>query len=172
MNLAGLYHDYTGLIHVVAALFAMFFGTLVLSLRKGTRRHKAFGYAYSICMLIMLVTSFMIYQLFGTWGIFHWSATVSSIVLICGLFPMFSKWPRNSYLAVHFSFMYWSVIGLYSAFVSETLVRIPDVVIENDIPNEVFYKMTGLGVAIVVGIGSIYFIKNLKRWLLVLSPII
>jgi len=36
-------------------------------------------------------------------------------------------------------------MGVYGAFVSETLVRMPKVVVNSGIPNSVFYNMTGIG---------------------------
>ena len=60
--------------------------------------------------------------------------------------------------------MYWSIMGVYGAFVSETLVRMPKVVIESGIPNSVFYNMTGIGTAIVMGLGVYFFLKNKSKW--------
>ena len=70
----------------------------------------------------------------------------------------------KSYISLHFGFMYWSVIGLYGAFVAETLVRIPDVVIESGIPNSTFYNMTGIAVGITMGLGAYLFITNRNEW--------
>jgi len=67
-------------------------------------------------------------------------------------------------MSLHFSFMYWSIMGVYGAFVSETLVRMPKVVIESGIPNSVFYQMTGIGTAIVMGLGVYFFLKNKSKW--------
>ena len=55
-------------------------------------------------------------------------------------------------------------MGVYGAFVSETLVRMPKVVIESGIPNSVFYNMTGIGTAIVMGLGVYFFLKNKSKW--------
>jgi len=55
-------------------------------------------------------------------------------------------------------------MGVYGAFVSETLVRMPKVVIESGIPNSVFYQMTGIGTAIVMGLGVYFFLKNKSKW--------
>jgi hypothetical protein len=60
--------------------------------------------------------------------------------------------------------MYWSVMGVYAAFVSETLVRMPKVVIESGIPNSVFYNMTGIGPALVMGLGGYFFAKYRSKW--------
>jgi hypothetical protein len=60
--------------------------------------------------------------------------------------------------------MYWSVVGVYAAFVSETLVRLPNVVVNSGVPNRVFYNMTGIGTAIVMGLAVYFFIINQPKW--------
>lgn len=60
--------------------------------------------------------------------------------------------------------MFWSVFGLYGALVAETFVRIPDVIIVNGIPNRTFYKITGIAVGLVMGIGAFVSIRNRKKW--------
>lgn len=164
MNFENFITSNTGLVHFIASLFALLFGTLILVLPKGTAKHKIIGRLYSLSMLVVLITAFMTYRLFGTWGIFHWTAVISSLTLISGLLPILTKRPRHNYVSLHLSFMYWSVIGVYGAFVSETLVRIPKVVIESGIPNTVFYNMTGIGTAIVMGLGVYFFLKYKPVW--------
>ncbi len=154
----------TGLIHFIASLFALLFGTLVLMLPKGTAKHKTIGRLYGWSMLVVLITAFMTYRLFGKWGIFHWTAVISSFTLFAGLVPILTKRPTNNYVSLHLSFMYWSVMGLYGAFVSETLVRMPKVVVESGIPNSVFYNMTGIGTALVMGFGVYFFLKLKPKW--------
>ncbi len=164
MNFGNFVTSQTGLIHFIASLFALLFGTLILVLPKGTAKHKTIGRLYGVAMLVVLITAFMTYRLFGTWGIFHWTAVISSLTLCAGLFSILTKRPTNNYLSLHFSFMYWSVMGVYGAFVSETLVRMPKVVMESGIPNSVFYNMTGIGAALVNGLGVYFFLKNKPKW--------
>jgi len=164
MNVGNIISSNTSLIHFIASILALLFGTLVLILSKGTYKHKIIGRLYAVTMMVVLTTAFMTYRLLGTWGIFHWTAVISSLTLICGLFPIITKRPINNYLSLHFSFMYWSVMGVYGAFVSETLVGIPMVVVEQGIPNSVFYNLTGIGTAIVMGLGVYFFIKNKSGW--------
>ena len=164
MNFGNFITSTTGLIHFVASLFALLLGTLVLVLPKGTSKHKTIGRLYGLTMFVVLTTAFMTYRLFGTWGIFHWTAVISSLTLFCGLLPILTRRPTNNHLSLHFSFMYWSIIGVYGAFVSETLVRMPKVVIKSGIPNSVFYIMTGIGTAIVMGFGVYFFLKFKPKW--------
>jgi len=164
MNFGNFITSSTGLIHFIASIFALLLGTLVLVFQKGTLKHKIIGRLYALAMLVVLTTAFMTYKLFGTWGIFHWTAVISSLTLISGLIPILIKRPANNYISLHFSFMYWSIMGVYGAFVSETLVRMPKVVLESGIPNSLFYNMTGIGTAIVMGIGVYFFLKNKSNW--------
>jgi uncharacterized membrane protein len=143
MNWNNLTTGTTGLMHLLASVAALVLGSIVLAMKKGTAIHKKIGYAYSMTMLVLLITAFMIYRLFDGWGIFHWSAVLSSVTLLGGLMPMITKRHTRSFVVTHFSLMYWSVMGLYGAAVAEVLVRIPKVVIESGVPNRVFYDMTG-----------------------------
>ena len=115
-------------------------------------------------MIIVLATSFTMYNLFETWGIFHWAAVVSTVTLALGLIPIVTKRPKKNYISLHFSFMYWSVVGLYGAFMAEFFVRFPKKVVESGIPNEVFYSMTGIAIAITMGLGAYFFIKRIPKW--------
>ena len=164
MNFDHIITDEIGLIHLIFSIVSLISGTLILWLTKGTKLHKRIGYVYSIAMFIVLLTAFFMYNLFGTWGIFHWTAVVSSLTLVCGLLPILLKRPKNNYISLHFCFMYWSVIGLYGAFMAETFVRLPKVVVESGIPNTMFYNMTGIAVAITMGLGAYFFIKLKPGW--------
>ncbi len=119
-----LHSNTTGLIHLITACIALVTGTVVLLTRKGNRQHKIWGYTYTGAMVIMLLTAFMIYRLFNGFGIFHVFAVISTVTLIGGMVPLFLK--RKNAIAYHLSFMYWSVMGLYAAFVSEIFTRVPE----------------------------------------------
>jgi len=164
MNFGNFITSQTGLIHFISSIIAFVLGTLVLVMDKGTIKHKIIGRLYALTMLIVLITAFITYRLFGTWGIFHWTAVVSSLTILFGLIPILIKRPINNFIVLHFSFMYWSVVGVYGAFVSETLVRMPKVVIESGIPNNVFYIMTGISTALVMGLGAYYYLKLKPKW--------
>ena len=164
MNFNYLITDNVGLLHLIVSIVALVTGSLVLGMTKGTKNHKRIGYVYSLAMLLALVTAFTMYNLFGKWGIFHWTALVSSLTIACGLIPIFTKRPKNNFISIHFSFMYWSVIGLYGAFMAETFVRLPKIVVESGIPNTMFYNMTGIAVATTMGLGAYFFIKLKPKW--------
>ncbi len=164
MNFDHILTNNLGLIHLIASIISLISGSLVLGMSKGTVKHKKVGYVYLIAMVVVLITAFMMYNLYGKWGIFHWMAVLSSLTLIAGFIPIQLKRPAKGYVALHFSFMYWSVIGLYGAFCAEVLVRFPKTVIESGIPNYVFYNMTGVAVALTMGVGAFFFVRNNKKW--------
>lgn len=163
MNLEALITGPAGLVHTLFGVAALLFGSLVLWKRKGSPMHKKLGYAYVFSMLGLNATAFMIYRLFGGLGIFHAMAALSLATVLAGIMPMLLKKPAN-YISLHFNFMYWSVIGLYGALAAETMVRFPDVVIESGVPNAVFYNMTGIAVAITMGLGAYAIIRKYKTW--------
>ena len=163
MNLSNLVHSSVGFVHLLFAVLAMITGTMVLAKTKGTSSHRKIGYAYCFCMLGLNISAFLIYRLFGKFGIFHWMAILSLVTISAGMLPMISKKAKH-YIIWHYNFMYWSVIGLYAAFMAETLVRFPDVVIVDGVPNTVFYNATGIASGIVMTIGVYFSIKKKKDW--------
>jgi len=155
MNFIYPIHGLVGAFHVIVSILSLGFGSYILSSTKGTRLHKKLGYVYAVSMTLVITTAFMLYNLTGKFNMFHIAAIVSTVTLMAGMLPILLKKPRNSYLSLHFSFMYWSVIGLYGAFVSETLVRIPE---------SPFWEMVGLATGAVMLVGGIVFGFKKKQW--------
>jgi len=151
-----------GLTHLITAMLALLFGTLSLWQAKGTPAHKRIGYGYAVSMIIMLLSAFLLYNLFGRWGVFHWAAVVSSLTLAAGLIPVILK--TKNQLTLHFAFMYWSVMGLYGALIAEGMIRLPRVVLERGIPASTFYTITGFAVGATMVAGGIFFIKLSASW--------
>ncbi|NNE71769.1 MAG: hypothetical protein HKN29_15600 [Rhodothermales bacterium] len=143
-----------GLIHFIAALLSLVTGTAVLAMAKGTRRHRLVGYGYWFSMAVMLVSSFLTYNLFGGWGIFHWFSVVSSITLIGGIIPVFVRKSPN-WVEAHFAFMYWSVFGLYAALWSEILTRVPETP---------FFNMVGIATFLTMAVGYAGWARYKTKW--------
>lgn len=146
-------HSTIGLIHVIASILSLIFGTVVLLTGKGTQPHKSIGYGYALMMLIVNGTAFGLYGLFGKFGPFHVAALVSLATLVAGMLPVMLR--KSNWLIQHFSFMYYSVIGLYAAFASEVIVRIPG------IP---FGPAVGLATALVMISAMIVFRSVSRHW--------
>jgi len=149
-----LIHSPTGLIHLIVSMISLLCGTLVLVLAKGTRIHKSSGYIYLICMLIVNGTAFGLYHLYGRFGPFHIAALVSLVTLLAGMIPVLLR--TKSWLNYHLAFMYYSVMGLYAAFASEVIVRIPGIA---------FGPAVGIATSVVMITAMIFFQKQSKKWL-------
>jgi uncharacterized membrane protein len=145
-----------GWIHSLAGVVALITGTFTLILKKGTKLHIWIGYLYVSSMTVLLVSSFMIYRLFDGWGIFHYASVVSSISVILGILPPLLLRKQSFWLRLHFTAMYWSVIGLWAAFIAEMSVRIPE---------SSFMWMVGAAFGIVIFIGIIFFAINKVKWI-------
>lgn len=150
-----LINNQIGLTHFIASVLALVFGSAVLVMTKGSKIHIRTGYLYGVGMVVLLVTALMLYNLFGKWGVFHYFAVVSSCTLLLGMIPVFLRNQIKNWAYLHFSFTYWSVIGLYGALVSEMMTRIPEVP---------FYNRVGLATAGVMLVGGILFGINKTKW--------
>ncbi|WP_051203309.1 DUF2306 domain-containing protein [Hugenholtzia roseola] len=148
-------HDLTGWIHFVAGCLALVSGTYVVLATKGTKLHRKMGYGYVLSMLVLIVSGFMIYRLFKGFGIFHYFNLLALLSLSVGMIPILLKKPIQTWKYLHFSFMYWSVMGLYAAFVAEMLTRIP---------KTPFFGMVGAATAAVMMVGGIFFGINKAKW--------
>ncbi len=156
--MANLFGDTYGFIHLIASLLALITGFMVLVMKKGTKSHVKVGYIYVLSMALLIATSFMIYRLFNGWGIFHYTSIISLITIALGMIPIWTKKPVNSWKYLHFSFMYWSVVGLYAAFAAEILTRIPETP---------FFGMVGIATTVIMLIGGIYFGMNKAKWMII-----
>jgi uncharacterized membrane protein len=143
------------MIHLGTAIIALIAGTFVLALRKGTRGHKRMGYVYAINMLLLNATAFGIYRLFGVFGIFHFAAIVSLFTLLGGMIPVLTRRPKHKWVELHYIYMYWSVIGLYAAFASEALTRLPQ---------SPFFGMVGLATFGIMLVAGICYGRLRKKW--------
>ena len=110
-----------GLAHLVTALLAIVVGLLIVLSKKGTPRHRWLGRAYVVLIIMINVTAFLIYELFGTFGLFHWMAVLSLLTVLIGYFPARARKP--GWRSQHAFFMSGSYVGLIAAFAAETFTR-------------------------------------------------
>lgn len=147
-------HSPTGWVHFISASIAVITGTIVILNTKGTTFHKRVGYVYGISMLILNITAFGIYRLFGGFGIFHVLALVSLFALFGGMYPVFFRSKVKDWYMQHLETMSWSVVGLYAAFVAEMGVRFFD--------SKVFFIVVGVASGLVCWIGAILIKRKMK----------
>ena len=144
-----------GTVHITSACFALFFGSLVLFMRKGSRNHIRAGYGYVYSMVVMLTSSAMITSLYGGFGPFHVATIISSVVTALGMIPVIRRKPAKHWKVMHFYYMYWSVIGLYAALFSEIFTRVP---------KTPFFGMVIFATLAVTLIGAFFFIRLKPKW--------
>jgi len=114
-----------GWIHTIFGLVALLAGTAVVLMRKGTRGHRTLGHVYFTSMLALNGTALVIYDLFGSFGPFHWMALASLATLAAGMIPVFTRRPKGGWLELHAGFISGSYVGLVAAFLSEITSRVP-----------------------------------------------
>jgi uncharacterized membrane protein len=113
----------TGLFHLTTALAALIFGIRIIFTAKGTLKHRWLGWGYLGSMILLNCSALLIYELKGTFGVFHWLALISLFTLMAGYLPVLLK--PNGWLRQHAYFMAGSYIGLLAATSAEIASRIP-----------------------------------------------
>lgn len=146
----------TGLVHLIAGIIAVVLGGMVLALKKGTKLHRQVGYLYVVSMIVLIISSFGVYRLFGKFGLFHFFSIVATVSLTLGMLPMFKKQRTAQDFKTHFTRMYFSVVGLYAAFAAESFVRVPKL--------GSFWQIVAWSFVIVVFGSVAVFIKKQKEW--------
>ncbi|MFT6811091.1 MAG: hypothetical protein ACJA01_004338 [Saprospiraceae bacterium] len=115
---------------------------------------RKIGYTYVVSMVACIVTSFMIYRLLAGWGLVHYLSVVSTVALIGGMVLWFLRKPHEGWIYLHFGFRYWSVIGLYVAFISDVFTR---TLIAN-------MKLFGIIMFVFFGCCSYFCYRNKAKW--------
>lgn len=114
--------DFTGYLHLSAAVVALLAGATIFFRRKGTVIHRGLGYVYSAAMVTVLVTALLIYRLTHSFNILHFFAVVATPPLVIGLTVAILR--RPGWLEWHYRWMSWSYVGLFAAFLAETATRV------------------------------------------------
>lgn len=119
------FSGFIGGLHFYSAMAALVVGALLLFRRKGTKLHRISGYLYFGLMLTLNLSALPIQRMSGGIGPFHIFVLISLPTVLAALyFPLF-RHKHPNWLWHHSNLMVWSYIGLVSAFVAETMVRLP-----------------------------------------------
>lgn len=114
-----------GAFHFASAIVALIFGAIVLSSPKGTAKHKRLGYVYFASMLVLNLSAIPITNMTGSIGLFHLFVVMSLPTTLAALyFPLFGRANAN-WKMQHFTYTFWSYVGLIAAFIAEGMVRLP-----------------------------------------------
>lgn len=119
------FSGFIGGLHFYSAMAALVFGALVLFYHKGTKLHRTVGYLYFSSMLILNLSALPIQRMSGGIGPFHIFVLISLPTVLAALYFPLCRRTHPNWLWHHSNLMMWSYIGLVSAFVAETMVRLP-----------------------------------------------
>jgi uncharacterized membrane protein len=158
--------DTTGLVHTVLAFAALLLGSLIFLRPKGGTPHRWLGYAYAICMLGVIATSFTMFRLTGRFNGLHGAAIASAITVGFGLLHAISRKPAGLWYDFHYHWMSWSFIGLSAALVAElaTRVAMPLVVARFGRTSLTpFWCIVGAATLLIVIVGAVFVVKHRPR---------
>ena len=131
-----------GALHTLSATIALIVGLIVLLSKKGTGEHKKLGYIYVLSMLILNISAIPITNMSGSIGLFHVFILISLPTIITAIYiPLFMR-NKPNWVSMHFSFMYWSYVGLVAAFINEVMVRLPAIIFVADKINNQITEQT------------------------------
>ena len=154
--MVGILHTPISVVHLLAVLVALLAGTLVIARPKGTRQHRRLGQVYLGSMAVVLATAFGIYSLFGRFGIIHWGALGSLLVLGVGAGAAWGRAVLPGWLRWHYLGMGASVTGLYAALVVESTYRF--------FPAPYFWWSTLGPAAAIFLLGGVLLHRHYPRW--------
>lgn len=86
------------------------------------------------------------------------AAVISLLTLLAGMRPVLMRQRPKEWFTTHMVFMYWSVVGLYAAFASELLVRVPDRT------GAYFGLMVGLATDLIMLTAGLFQRPLVRRW--------
>lgn len=116
-----------GVVHVSAAVVALITGPLaLLRRRKGDTTHRVLGLLFVAAMLFVNASAFSLYDISGSWTIFHYLAVANLISVIPGFWTarLFALTKDKNYLVAHATFMGWAITGVIGAGIAQLATRI------------------------------------------------
>ena len=131
---------------------------LRLGLPKGTRWHRTWGHGYVWCMVGVVGTSFVMYDLTGRVTPFHFAAVVAGVTIGGGMWTALRRRPKGGWIHAHATWMAWSYVGLMAAFVAESLTRFIMPALEGTLERNAlwpaFWTLVAVGSFSVFGVGA------------------
>ena len=146
-----------GWIHVLFGILALITGTAVLLAKKGTRYHRIVGRIYVFAMVALNVSGLFIFDLFGTFGPFHYMAVASLLTLVVAMIPVYTKRPKGMWMEWHGAWIAGSYVGLIAATASEFTSRLPGGW------NSFSGPVTAVTTIVIIGVGVFLINRNLQK---------
>ena len=124
-----------GWLHAIASLIALASGAYVLIARKGTARHRFWGWWFVGAMVTLNLSAFFIYRFdvlpgrigqagAGIFGLFHWFAVVSLGSTLLATFSAMRQRGSAFWSHVHAQSMLITYYGLLGGLLNEMFARI------------------------------------------------
>ncbi len=113
-------------VHVAASVSALLLGGTVLALRKGTPRPVLAGWLYTASMVVLGLSSFGIYEVSGSFSIFH-AITIQGLVFVSAgiVCARFLRKRLGEWQVWHARFMVYSYITLAVTGTAQFFDRLP-----------------------------------------------
>lgn len=102
------------IIHTAFSTLALLAGVIFL-IPKGTKKHKNIGYLYVFSMIVCLITSFGLFNLWNGFGVYHALSIVSFLTLAIALYFPIAGRNNKKWAELHLLWMGYSYIGLVMA---------------------------------------------------------
>ncbi len=112
-------------IHTIFSVSALLAGIIFL-MPKGTKKHKIIGYAYVFSMVICLITSFGLFNLWKGFGVYHALSIVSFLTLAIALYFPIAGRKKKNWAELHLLWMGYSYVGLVMAAGSHMFLVVPE----------------------------------------------
>lgn len=84
-------------------------------MRKGTRRHRLVGWIYVGAMVLLILTSFTIFELTGGFGSYHVMSIVSGGTLALAIYFPLRRRHHGGWMEHHYFWIAYSYVGLVMA---------------------------------------------------------
>lgn len=113
-------------IHIGSSILAIISGAFVLLLQKGDRWHTILGRVYAASMITLAAVSFGIYEVTGSFYIFHAISIQSLFFTLAGLcLSRFLRTQISGWLIWHGRFMVYSYITLIVTGTAQFFDQLP-----------------------------------------------
>jgi uncharacterized membrane protein len=112
-----------GTIHAGLAFAGIVLGLAQFLSAKGTRAHRALGYAYVYGMVLADGTALAIYRFTGSFNIFHVGAIANLVCIVLAMVPVLRDPRPVDWKVRHYRWICGSYVGLVAAAVTELAVR-------------------------------------------------
>ena len=113
-------------IHIGSSVLAIISGAFVLLLNKGDRWHIILGRVYAVSMITLAAVSFGIYEVTGSFYIFHAISIQSLFFTLAGLcLSRFLRTQISQWIIWHGRFMVYSYITLIVTGIAQFFDQLP-----------------------------------------------